>query len=119
MIMRRFTISVFALLLLAAVPAQAEIEIKLENKSDWAFHELYVSPVNTSDWGPDQLRDDTVETGERFTLHGVRPGKYDVRIVDEDGDECVVRNVTLKSNDYSVFTNDLLVGCQQATQAEA
>jgi hypothetical protein len=47
--------------------------------------ELYLSPVDKQDWGPDQLNQKTIPAGEKFTLTGIPAGKYDAKAVGCNG----------------------------------
>lgn len=92
-----------------------ESKIVLKNTSHWAIHELYFSPTDQREWGPDQLGKHTIENGETFTLTGVPCDSYDVRVVDEGGDECIVEDVALYTDKekWVIDDNDLLA-CQDA-----
>jgi hypothetical protein len=112
-------------LILAAVAALAapaafadknDSKVVLKNSSDWSIHHLYFSAVDQTEWGEDQLGEQTIDKGDTFTLHGVPCGAWDVRVVDEDGDECVIENVGLcATTDTWVITNKDLLGCQAAS----
>ena len=78
-----------SLLLMQAVPAVAAT-IKIENKSSWEIHEIYFAPTSQEDWGDDHLGKQVLKPGMTLSLTGVSPGKWDVRLVDEDADECIV-----------------------------
>ena len=98
------------------------ISIKFDNKSQFAIHHLFLSPVKENEWGPDQLGDkdeDVIEPGETFTLNQIAPNKYDVKIVDEDDDECVVAGVKIAANETVTLNDADLVGCQVASALEA
>lgn len=115
----RFVILGSLMISLFATTAWAATNSKIivVNKSNWAIHELYFSPTNETEWGEDQLGDTTIETGEQFTLSGVPCDKWDVRVVDEDGDECVVENVGLcDDTDKWVIKDSDLLACQAATE---
>ena len=45
--------------------------VKVVNKSLWDIHELYLSSTSQEDWGPDQLGDEVVASGDSFQLHGI------------------------------------------------
>jgi hypothetical protein len=47
--------------------------------------ELYLSPADTQDWGPDQLKSQTIATGATFTLTNIPAGQYDAKAVGCDG----------------------------------
>ncbi len=94
------------------------VKVKFTNKSDFSIHHIFLSEVKENDWGPDQLGDgdtDTIEPGDSFTLTDISPNKYDIKIVDEDKDECVVGGVTVAASETVVLTNKDLVGCQVAS----
>lgn len=110
-------VSLFAL---AAVFAAAPVfagNVTISNDSDWELHEFYVSAVGENEWGEDQLGDDVIGTGETFTLSNVPCDTYDIRLVDEDGDECVVADADIcgKGGGWHVTSEDLL-SCQAATE---
>lgn len=109
-----------ALVVLACCPAPAsaaDTQIVLRNSSSWEIHELYVNVSRSDEWGPDQLDDNVIGTGEEFTLSGIPCDKYDVRVVDEDGDACVLEKVTLcGGSDEWTITNEDLLGCLAATE---
>jgi len=80
-----------------AQPSQATITIR--NNSQWTLMHFYVSPVSENRWGPDQLGDEVIANGESFTLTNVPCDNYDVKLVDEDGDQCIIRNVDMCDDD--------------------
>ena len=87
--------------------------VTLVNNSAWEIYELYVSDSDDWDWGEDQLDDETIDTGESFMLTGIPCGEYDVKLVDEDDDECIVEDVEIcgGSDRWVIDSADLLV-CQ-------
>lgn len=90
-------------------------DLEIVNKSKTEIHHLYLSSVNDNDWGPDQLGDksnDTVDPGESFTLTGIERGHFDVKVVAEDGTECVVENVTFNEGKEWVITEHMLDKCE-------
>lgn len=97
------------------VPAQAAPDdrvIHIKNKSDWEIHHLFLSPVDTDRWGPDQLGNAVISVGGSSDLHKVACGAYDIKIVDEDGDECIIGRADLcAAKEGWVVTNDDLLDC--------
>ena len=118
--MKRAAITLLGLALacLVALPGTAwaaNATVKVVNKSDWEIHQFYLSSSEDEDWGPDQLRDDVIGTGESFTLRNIPCDTYDVKLVDEAEDECVVEAVDICGESQSwVITNKILLGCQAA-----
>lgn len=91
--------------------------VSMRNDSAWNINELYLSAVDVQEWGEDQLGEHLIATGETFTLSGVPCDVYDVRLVDEDGDVCIVGGVKLCGTDsaWKVDDEDLL-DCQAETE---
>lgn len=96
---------------LAALAAQVEIV----NKSAWDIYEVYFSPASQDSWGDDYLGTEVLENGDSLTLSGVESGRWDVLVIDEDGDECIINNVSISGSDRWVITDDDLLACQAAS----
>ena len=116
--MKKLTQATLALALMGvatmATAAKLDSAVKIRNDSDWSIHELYVSSEDDDEWGPDQLGSEIIESeGGSYQLHSIPCDSYDVRLVDEDGDECVVSGVLLCADkDTWRITNDDLLACQ-------
>ena len=89
-------------------------DITIHNESDWQLDHLFMSAVDKDEWGPDQLGEEVIATGEAFTLKGVPCATYDVKLVDEDGDECEVRSVDVCGDGGWKIESDDLLACQAA-----
>jgi hypothetical protein len=85
------------------------------NQSSWQIHEIYFSPASQNSWGEDHLGSEVLEKGDSLTLSGVHAGRWDVRVVDEDGDECVLEDVRIDRSDRWAITDSDLLGCQAAS----
>ncbi|MBA3458364.1 MAG: hypothetical protein H0T46_00260 [Deltaproteobacteria bacterium] len=70
----------------------------VDNQSDFAIVELYLTPVNSGTWGANLLRGDVLLPDENLTL-GVDCGFYDALLVDEDDVDCVLTDMDLCLND--------------------
>ncbi|HKV06529.1 MAG TPA: hypothetical protein VJ725_00230 [Thermoanaerobaculia bacterium] len=107
-----------ALVCLVALPGTAwaaNSTVKVVNKSDWEIHQFFLSSSEEEEWGPDQLRDDVIGTGESFELRNIPCDTYDVMLVDEAEDECIVPEVDIcGENESWVITNKILLACQEA-----
>jgi hypothetical protein len=96
---------------LTALAARANITIV--NESLWDIHHLYLSSVDDEEWGPDQLGREVIGSGETFVLRGVPCDDYDVKLVDEDGDVCEIREVDICGGQHRwVITDEDLLACQ-------
>jgi hypothetical protein len=91
-----------------------DASVTIQNQSDWEIHQFFLSSADNDDWGPDQLRNDVIGKGKSFKLNGIPCDTYDVKLVDEDGDECVVKGVDIcsKGATWTIGSKDL-VSCQQ------
>lgn len=110
-------LAAFALTATAALAASKTANVKIVNKSEWAIAEMYLSPVDDEAWGPDQLKEHVINPGETFTLSKIPCDSWDVKLVDEDGDECVLGGVDIcGGSDTWVITSKDLLACQAAGQ---
>ncbi|ANB19623.1 hypothetical protein [Dokdonella koreensis] len=107
----------FVLAATAALAAKGDSKVIFVNQSNWSINELYFAPTSDSDWGEDHLGKHTLAKGDQLTLTGVACGTWDVRVVDEDGDECIVESVDLCGDtDKWVIKDSDLLACQAATE---
>jgi hypothetical protein len=67
----------------ADAPAAVDMVAKFTftNTGSVEICELYLSPVDTENWGPDQLSSKTIPAGEKFVLANIPAGKYDAKVV--------------------------------------
>ena len=75
-----------------------------------------MSPAGENRWGPDQCRNDrdgTVEHDERLRITGVTPGSYDVRLEDDTGRRCIVRNIAVQADAIFSIEERQLTDCDQ------
>jgi hypothetical protein len=114
--MRKLSLIVLALVVLlplSAGAARRKASIKVINQSKWEIHHLFLSSTSNRHWGPDQLGEEVIGTGESFTLRGIDCDHYDIRVVDEDGDECVIKDVSLCGDkSYWKITDKALLDCE-------
>ena len=100
----------------ACAPTMASAaNVEFINQSDWEIHEVYFSPASQGNWGEDYLGSEVLEKGDSLTLSEVEAGTWDVMIVDEDGDKCVLEDVTISRSDRWVITDKDLLACQAAS----
>lgn len=104
---------VLAALTLPLSAAKKKASIKVINQSKWEIHHLFLSPSTSKHWGPDQLGEEVLAKGESFTLTNIDCDTYDIRVVDEDGDECILENQDLCGNaSYWKITDKELLACE-------
>ena len=102
------------LLAALALPAFAKkATVKVINQSKWEIHHLYISPATEDDWGPDQLEDEILGKGDSITITDIPCDEYDVKVIDEDGDECIIEAADLcADNSYWKITDKDLLECE-------
>jgi hypothetical protein len=105
--MRRLTLAL-ALLAALAVPAAAK-DMQFWNQTSKEFGGVYLAPAGTTQWGPNQADNDddhAVSADERLKITGVKPGKYDVKLVDKTGRTCIVAGVAVSGTGKVAFAID-------------
>lgn len=108
----RVALFLAAILVSASAFAAGDSRITVRNRSSWEIQELYLSAVDANAWGPDQLGLEVIEKGRSTSLADIPCDSYDVRVVNEDGDECVIGGAVLcADHDDWTLTNDDLTGC--------
>lgn len=119
--MKRFAAAAAALALFAALfpndafagPKKKKATIKVVNQSNWEIHHIFLSSSTDDSWGPDQLDDEVLAKGDSLMLTGIDCDDYDIKVVDEDGDECVIEEVSLCGDEsHWKITDKELLGCQ-------
>jgi hypothetical protein len=108
----------FAVAAFACMPAlSAAATVEFVNQSSWEIHEVYFSPASQRSWGDDYLEDDVLERGDSLTLTGIEAGRWDVMVVDEDGDKCILEDVRFSKSDRDrwVIEDEDLLNCQAAS----
>ena len=108
-------VTLFVVLLLAGLaPATATAQrrghytLLIENDSRYDIYHLYMSHTIENNWGPDQLGSEALGSGETFSLGNIPAGEYDVKVVDEDDDDCVLNDIAIVNDTEWSLTTDIL-----------
>ena len=96
---------------MAAVAQNALRTFTVINRSRYRIDHLYVSPTGYRYWGSDRLGTYVLYPNYRYDV-SVYPGWYDVELVDQDGDACVLDNIDFRYGENWTVTDDLLVVCE-------
>jgi hypothetical protein len=67
----------------------------IENDSSYTLLEINLSPTTSASWGPDLLGNTVLAPGDTFEVSGIQCDTYDIRVVDEDLDPCILHAVDL------------------------
>ncbi|CAI8816452.1 DUF2574 family protein [Pseudomonas sp. IT-P12] len=90
--------------------------IKIENKTSLEIHEVYFAPSIDGDWGDDRLGDYILEPGNQLTLTDIAPGKWKLRLIDEDEDECILKDQKIVLSTSFDIRDDDFLKCKQMAQ---
>ena len=115
--MKNLTKLSLALALVCALTSPAfagrKASVKIINQSSWEIHHIFLSSSEDGEWGEDQLEDDILGKGDSLTLTNISCDLYDIQVVDEDGDECVIEEVDLCGDaSYWKITDKDLLACE-------
>ena len=75
---------------------------------------LIMAPTGTSQWGPDQCRNDpdgSVDFDERLRITGVSTGRYDLKLTDRTGRSCIVTGVDVEVGKVFAIDMEMLAHC--------
>ena len=102
------------LLLPIRVTAQERNSVLIHNASGITIRELYISSSSDHWWHRDLLNHYVLPSAYETTV-SVAPGTYDLKLVDKDGDSCVLQGVRIVRNSRFDITPERLVGCEFLT----
>jgi hypothetical protein len=92
--------------------AQNGVEtFRVINRSSYQIDHIYVSPTSNTYWGADQLGRGVLPSDYRETI-SIYPGWYDVKLVDHDGDSCIIGNQDFRESEDWTFTDATLLACE-------
>lgn len=69
--------------------------LTIDNDSSFSMIEINLSPTDRIAWGPDLLGTEVLDPGDSFIVSDLDCGVYDIRLVDEDNDECIMTDIDL------------------------
>lgn len=96
------------------VAAQNRYSLKIVNNSRYQITQLFVASTEDGEWGPDQFgtgKEDVLNPGETFTLSDLVPGEYNIKFVDPDGDNCILKDIKIFKNESWSLTSAWLEKC--------
>ena len=103
--MSRIVLIIVALTLMAGDAAGQSRPTRFWNLTRNTISEFYLAPSGTSNWGPNQCKNDkdgTVDHDERLRITNVPSGTYDAKFTDATGRVCTVRDVKIETG--AIFT---------------
>src|SRR3954463_15133551 len=101
---------------MAAADAQQQKPTRFWNLTRHVINELSLAPAGTTNFGPNQCKNDkdgTVDPDESLRVTGVAPGMYDAKLRDTSGRSCLVRNVKVEAGEIFSIEEKELTACTQ------
>jgi hypothetical protein len=95
----RITVTVAMLAFAVDVTGAQSRPTQFWNLTRNTISEFYLAPAGTTNWGPNQCkndRDGTVDADERLRITDVPPGTYDAKFTDVTGRTCTVQNIKIE-----------------------
>lgn len=94
----------------AAVAVAGQQDFVLVNETGVDIEQLYISPVSTDEWQEDVFGENVLPDGNEVVVNFPVDGahcRWDLKIVDGDGDEVVWKNLNLcKISTITLFWED-------------
>jgi hypothetical protein len=110
----------FAAIAFMATPKQFAAQnghtFTIVNSSGFEINEIHISSVGDSSWEHDRLGTNVLRSGHKYTIGGILPGYYDIKLIDEDNDSCIMKSVYVNNNLTWTLTPLDLVGCETHLQ---
>ncbi|KAB2814864.1 hypothetical protein [Phaeocystidibacter luteus] len=85
-------------------------QVTLVNNSGWDITYVYASLSSDTNWGSDHLGSNILADGNRLTLT-LPAGNYDFKMIDEDGDECIMSSMPVFSNETYYLSEERWLDC--------
>src|SRR5689334_8557538 len=114
--MRRVTFLVMGLTIVPAIALSQERPTRFWNLTHGRISEFYLAAAGTTDWGPNQAKNDkdgVVDPDERLRITGIKSGAFDAKLTDLDGRTCMVRNVKIEVGQIFSIDEKELTGCNK------
>jgi hypothetical protein len=112
----RIVILVVALVVVAGQARAQGRSTRFWNLTRSTITELRLAPAGTSDWGPDQCKNDkdgAVDSDERLGIPALPSGSYDVKLTDVKGRVCVVRGLKIEAGAVFTIEEKDLTSCKR------
>ena len=110
--MDRLAFILLALCITSSLAFTAERPLRFWNLTRHTISEFRLAPAGTTNWGPDQCKNDkdgTVDSDERLRIAETPPGSYDAKLTDVSGRVCLVRN--LEAGEIFSIEENQLTSC--------
>jgi hypothetical protein len=104
--------SIASLAFLALIGPALAFEFVVVNDANFSIiHKLYIAPTKSKKWSDDKLQNQTVAKNGRFTIRDIPGGVYDLKVIDDDDDTCVIPNINIDQNKEWKLTDTIMMTC--------
>lgn len=83
--------------------------LTIVNNSNWEINNIFLSPVDRDDWGPDQLENGVLSPGGSHTISLSCEGT--IKVITEDSNGCFLSQVVDCAGGSWTITNDASPDC--------
>jgi hypothetical protein len=97
----------------SVAPSELGFRFTVNNNSKYSVHEIRVSPAGANKWGSDRTGAMIVKAGESIILKNIEAGLYDVKFADEDGSQCILKDVNVAGHQSWNLTMQWLRSCEE------
>jgi hypothetical protein len=114
--MHRLVFLGFGLTLAASMASAQDRPTRFWNLTHGRISEFYLAPAGTTNWGPNQAKNDkdgVVDPDERLRITGVKSGSYDAKLTDLDGRTCSVAGIKVEVGQIFSIDEKELTGCNR------
>lgn len=114
--MHRLVFVVFGVTFVSSVALSQDRPTRFWNLTHGRISEFYLAPPGTTNWGPNQAKNDkdgVVDPDERLRITGVKTGSYDVKFTDLDGRTCMVAGVKVEVGQIFSIDEKELKSCNR------
>jgi hypothetical protein len=111
----RIILLVVIIVVVAGSAAAQNRPTRFWNLTRNTISEFYLAPAGTSNWGPNQCKNDkdgTVEHDERLRITNVPSGAYDAKFTDVTGRTCTVRDIKIETGAIFAIEEKDLRSCE-------
>jgi hypothetical protein len=95
----------------AALAEWDSATVTVTNQSGYTIEKVYMSRHSDGVWHGDRLGRSVLPTGYHVDFD-LDPGSYDVKLVDRDGDLCVVPSIDVYDGRTLTITRRMLLNCE-------
>jgi hypothetical protein len=117
--MRIFALIALALSVTSSAAIAQNRPTRFWNLTLETISEFYLAPAGTTNWGPNQCKNDkdgTVDPDERLRITDIRAGTYDAKFKDVKGRVCLARNIKIELGEIFSLEQKDIASCEPASQ---